>query len=125
MKKTVLLKDLAYARSGDKGDISDIGVMAFSHRNYEILRKALTPERIKAYFAGDVTGKVLVYELPNLDSLEVVMYGALGGGATRTTRLDQTGKSVGPVLLRMPLEIDDQPFDISPPPNMDTSLGVS
>ena len=121
MKKTVLLRDLAYARSGDKGDISDIGVMAFSHRNYEIIKKALTPEAIKNYYNGDVTGDVLIYDIPNLDSLEIVLYGALGGGATKTTRLDQTGKSMGPVLLRMAIEIDDQPYDTEPPVNMDTS----
>jgi len=102
----VQLKELAYARSGDKGDISDIGLMALSKENYEILRKKITPERVKAHFKDMVKGEVKIYEMPNINALEVVMYGALGGGATRTLRFDQTGKAMGQALLRMEIEID-------------------
>jgi hypothetical protein len=106
MKKKIMLKDLAYARSGDKGDVINIGVMAFNPENYQLLKEKLTPERVKAHFGSDVKGNVVIYEMPNLDSLEIVMNGALGGGATRTLALDQTGKAKGQSLLYMEIETD-------------------
>ena len=106
MTRKVMLKELAYARSGDKGDVSDIGLMAFNKENYELLKKKVTPERVKEFFKGEVKGAVKIYEMPNLDSLEIVMYNALGGGATRTLRLDQTGKAMGQALLLMEIEVD-------------------
>jgi hypothetical protein len=84
------LKDLAYARSGDKGDVSNIGVIAHSLEAYDILREYLTPERIKAHFGTLVKGDVEVYEMPNIHVLQVVMRRALEGGATRNLRFDQT-----------------------------------
>jgi hypothetical protein len=107
MKRKVMLKDLAYARSGDKGDISNIGLQAFNRKNYEILKKALTPENIKAFWNGEVKGEIKIYDVPNLDSLEIVMRDALGGGATHSLRYDQTGKSMGQVFLAMEIEVDD------------------
>ncbi|MFH0897421.1 MAG: hypothetical protein V1850_05170 [Candidatus Bathyarchaeota archaeon] len=107
MKRNVMLKDLAYARSGDKGDVSNIGLQAFNKKNYEILRKKLTPENIRAFWNGEVKGDIKIYELPNLDSLEIVMHDALGGGATHSLRLDQTGKSMGQVFLAMEIEVND------------------
>jgi hypothetical protein len=104
--RKVMLKDLCYARSGDKGDTSDIGLMALSKENYEIVRKKVTPERIREHFGDMVKGDVKIYEMPNIDALEIVMYNALGGGASRTLRLDQTGKSMGQALLRMEIEVD-------------------
>ena len=103
--KKVRLKDLAYARSGDKGDVSNIGLMAFNKENYEIIKREVTPEKVKKHFKGMVKGDVKIYEMPNLDSLEIVLYNALGGGATRTLRLDQTGKSMGQALLWMEVEV--------------------
>jgi hypothetical protein len=97
------LKDLAYTRSGDKGDVSNVGVMAFGPAEYRALRIWLTPERVKDFFAGIVTGSVAVYELPRIESLQVVMHGALGGGATRTLRFDETGKSMAALMARMPV----------------------
>lgn len=99
-----LLKDLAYARSGDKGDICNIGLMAFDDRCYEIIRREVTPERVKEYFRGMVKGKVDLYEMPNINSIEIVLHNALDGGATRTLRFDQTGKSMCTALLRMEVE---------------------
>lgn len=104
--KKFQLKELCYARSGDKGDISNIGLLALSKENYEIIRKKVTPELVKAHFKDMVKGEVKIYEMPNIQALEVVMYGALGGGATRTLRFDQTGKSMGQALLRMEIEIE-------------------
>ena len=106
MGKKLQLKELCYARSGDKGDISNIGLIAFSKENYEIIREKVTPERVKAHFGDMVKGEVKVYEMPSVNALEVVMYGALGGGATRTLRFDQTGKAMGQALLRMEIEIE-------------------
>lgn len=106
MKRKIPLIDIAYARSGDKGDVSDIGVMAKDAESYEILKKYLTAERVKEHFKSIVLGDVVRYEMDNLESLEFVMYKALGGGATRTLAMDQTGKAYGCNLLRMVLEVD-------------------
>jgi hypothetical protein len=105
-KKKVRLSELALARSGDKGDISDIGLMAFNKKNYEIIKKQVTPRRVKEHFKDWVKGNVEIYEMPNILSLEVVMHQALGGGATKTLRFDQTGKAMGNALLFMEVEAD-------------------
>lgn len=102
----VLLKDLAYARSGDKGDISNIGVVAFNEKNYQILKREMTPERVKGHFGPMVKGEVKIYELPNILSFNVVLYEGLGGGATRTLRYDQTGKAMATALYRLQIETD-------------------
>jgi hypothetical protein len=99
--KTVKLRDLAWARSGDKGDISDLGIMAFNEKNYEILKREITPASIKAFFRDLVKGDVEVYEMPNLLAIKVVMHNALGGGATKTLRWDETGKAMATAILRM------------------------
>ncbi|MDI3317975.1 MAG: hypothetical protein QJR14_10230 [Bacillota bacterium] len=101
------LVDLCYARSGDKGDISNVGLLAFDDSAYAILRREVTPERVKALMKGVVQGEVEVYELPNIRALNVVMRRALGGGATRTLRFDQTGKSLCNALLRLEVEVPD------------------
>src|SRR5437016_5733052 len=105
------LKDLAYARSGDKGDVSNIGVIAHSPEAYEILREYLTPERIKSHFGAMVKGDVEVYEMPNIHVLQVVMRRALEGGATRNLRFDQTGKAMATALLRIPVPAE---FELLP-----------
>jgi hypothetical protein len=96
-----ILADLAYARSGDKGDVSNIGVIAKTPEAYAVLEAALTPERIKAHFKGWVQGEVTVYPMPNVHCFNVICRNALGGGATRTVRWDQTGKAMSTALLRM------------------------
>lgn len=105
--KKVLLRELAFARSGDKGDVSDIGIMAKSKNIYDLLVKTLTPEKIKEHFKGMVKGDVEVYPMPNINSIEIVLRQALGGGATCTLRFDQTGKSMGQALLRLQVEAED------------------
>ena len=106
--KKIQLKELAYARSGDKGDVSNIGIMAKTKNVYEFLVKVITPERIKEHFKGMVKGGIEIYPIPNIESLEIVLRQSLGGGATRTLRFDQTGKSMGPALLNMEVEADEQ-----------------
>ena len=105
--KKVLLRELAFARSGDKGDVSDVGIMAKSKNIYDLLVKTLTPEKIREHFKGMVKGDVEVYPMPNINSIEIVLRQALGGGATCTLRFDQTGKSMGQALLRLQVEADD------------------
>ncbi len=107
MKKKIPLVDIAYARSGDKGDVSDIGVMAKDDKAYKIIKRYLTAEKVKEFFKDQVKGDVVRYDMDNLNSLEFVMYKALGGGATQTLMMDQTGKSVGCNLLRLVLEVDE------------------
>lgn len=106
--KKVKLAQLAFARSGDKGDVSNIGLMAKTKNIYEFLLQTLTPEKIKEYFGGMVKGGVEIYPVPKLDSLEIILRQALGGGATCTLRFDQTGKSMGPVLLGMEIQITEE-----------------
>lgn len=100
------LVDIAYARSGDKGDISNIGVIAKDPTDYERIGRMLTPDRIRAHFGDWVRGHVDVYPMPNIHSYNVVCHRALGGGATSTVRFDQTGKAMSTALLRM--EVPDQ-----------------
>jgi hypothetical protein len=106
MAKRVRLSELCHVRSGDKGDISNIGLMATSDENYEIIKKKVTPERIKEHFKDWVKGRVEIYEMANVNALEIVMYEALGGGATKTLRIDQTGKAMGNALLWMEIDLD-------------------
>lgn len=98
-----LLKEIAYVRSGDKGDTITIGVIAQAPEHYEALRRSVTPETVKGLFGEWVKGEVQIFDVPNLHSLSVYMRNALGGGATRTLRLDQTGKSLGNAILRLPI----------------------
>lgn len=98
-----LLKDIAYVRSGDKGDTVTIGVIARTPEHYAALKRSVTPEAVRRLFGDWVKGDVQVFELPKLHSLSVFMRNALGGGATRTLRLDQTGKALGNAILRLPV----------------------
>ncbi len=107
MKTKVYLKELAFGRSGDKGDIGNVGIMAKNAESYQVIKKEVTPERVKEYFGGMVKGDVKIYPMDNINALEVVLHKALGGGATRTLRLDQTGKSLCGTLLRMKIEVDE------------------
>ena len=102
----VQLKDLAYARSGDKGDVATIGLLALSSDYYKILKRELIPAKIKEHFKGMVKGDVEIYPLDNIECFQVLLKNALDGGATRTLRYDQTGKAMCGALLRMEVNID-------------------
>lgn len=97
----MLLRDIAHARSGDKGDICNICIFARKPEDYPVLKKAITPERVKAHFNGIVKGEIFIYELPQLMGFNIVMTKALDGGATRSLRLDTLGKAMASALLRM------------------------
>lgn len=105
--KKVQVRELAYCRSGDKGDISNVGILAKDKKSFEILKKKLTPERIKEHFKGMVKGRVEIYSLDNLNALEIVMHNALDGGAPTSLRFGQTGKTMGNALSLMEVDIDD------------------
>lgn len=96
------LREIAHARTGDKGDVSNISVVAYRIEDYPRLAAWLTAERVGAHFAGVVTGSVRRYELPALGALNFVLEGALGGGVTRSLALDPHGKSLSSSLLDMP-----------------------
>lgn len=102
------IRELAYARSGDKGDVCQVNLLAFDDESYAILARELTPERIKAHFGTMVKGDVEIYPMPMINSLEVVLRNALGGGATRTLLFDQTGKSMSTALLRMEVAVSEE-----------------
>lgn len=99
----MMLHDLAHARAGDKGDISDISVFAYRHENFDFLRRHLTADRVREHFADIIQGEVERYEVPQLAALKFVMHGALGGGVTRTLSLDTHGKTLSSSLLELEL----------------------
>lgn len=104
----VRLIDIAHARSGDKGDSANIGVIARRPEYYPVLVRELTCERVRAHFAGIVRGEVERFELPNLGALNFVLHGALGGGGTVSLRLDAQGKTLASALLRMTVEVPER-----------------
>ena len=101
------LSRIAHARSGDKGDTSNIGIIAFDPRNYPVLAREVTPERVKHFFGEMVKGKVERYELPNVGALNFLLHQALGGGGTLSLRIDAQGKTLGAALLRMEIEVSE------------------
>ena len=104
MKKA--LGTIAHTRSGDKGDTSNIGVIARQPQQYPILLREVTPERVKAFFGDMVRGEIQRFELPNLGAINLLLHGALGGGGTVSLRVDAQGKTYGAALLRMEIEVD-------------------
>ena len=93
------LREIAHSRTGDKGDTSNISVIAYDPNHYPLLLEHVTAERVRAHFAGIVAGEVVRYELPNIAALNFVMGRALGGGVTRSLALDAHGKSLSSALL--------------------------
>ena len=95
------LRDIAHSRSGDKGDVSNISLIAYDPRDYEVLVEQVTAEKVRDWFGTLVTGDVVRYELPALGALNFVLHGALGGGVTRSLALDAHGKTLSFLLLDM------------------------
>lgn len=100
----MLLHDLSYVRSGDKGDITNIVVLARDTAAFELIEKNLVPEAIATHMGGLVEGAIEVYNLPKIQAFQVVLHASLGGGATRSLRFDGTGKSMCTILSRMPIK---------------------
>ena len=113
--KKVPLYAMAHARSGDKGDASNVGVLAYDDRAYAILRERLTVEVVKEHFGDLVAGPVERYEMPNLRALNFILHDSLGGGGSASLKTDAQGKTHGMAMLRLCLEV---PEDYEPPPGM-------
>ena len=92
MDTTMRVWDLAHGRSGDKGDVCNVGVVAWDSDGYEVLRTQLTAERVKEHFGALVTGQVDRYEMPNILALNFVLNGGLNGGGTQSLRSDALGQ---------------------------------
>jgi hypothetical protein len=104
----VRLVDLAHARSGDKGDTANVGVIALRPAWYDLLVKQLTVERVTQHFKGMIVGPVIRFELPNLGALNFLLHGALDGGGTLSLKTDAQGKVFSTALLRMMLDVPDE-----------------
>ncbi len=105
--KSIPLSAIAHARSGDKGDAANCGVIAFREEWYPMLRDTLTTERVKQHFAGLTLGEVERYELPNLWAVNFVLHNTLGGGGTVSLKLDAQGKTIASAMLMMNIEVSD------------------
>lgn len=103
--KEVPLRKICYARSGDKGDMCNVGVLARSPQVYEWIRQNLTARVVKRFFKGQVLGQVTRYELDNLQGLNFLLDGALGGGGTTSLLVDPQGKTMSQALLEMKVEV--------------------
>jgi hypothetical protein len=103
----VRLVDIAHARSGDKGDTANVGVIALEPRWYEVLEKFVTRNRVVEHFRGMIEGDVDRYELPNLNALNFLLHGALDGGGTLSLKTDAQGKVYSTALLRMVIDVPD------------------
>jgi hypothetical protein len=106
--KTFYLREIAHARAGDKGDTSNIGVIAYAPDYYPIIVEQVTVERVRQHFRGLVAGPITRYELPNVDAVNLVLERSLGGGVTRSLSLDPHGKSYGALILTMPVTVSDE-----------------
>lgn len=103
----VQLVDIAHARSGDKGDTANVGIIALRPEWYPLLEKRLTRDRVREHFRGVITGDVERYELPNLKALNFLLHGALDGGGTLSLKTDAQGKVFSTALLRMVIDVPD------------------
>ena len=104
----VRLVDIAHARSGDKGDTANVGVIAMRREWYPLIARELTRDRVARHFQGMIDGAVERYELPNLDALNFLLHGALGGGGTVSLKTDAQGKVFSTALLRLVLDVPDE-----------------
>jgi hypothetical protein len=103
----VKLTQLAHARSGDKGDTANVGLIALQDEFYPILVREVTAERVKQHFKGIVRGEVERFELPNLGALNFLLHESLGGGGTLSLMTDAQGKTFSTALLRMEIDLSD------------------
>ena len=101
----VKLIDIAHARSGDKGDAGNVGVIAYDDKGFEIIKKHLTTERVKKHFEGICFGEVERYEMPNIRAINFLLHNTLGGGGTVSLKHDAQGKILASAMLRMEMDI--------------------
>ncbi|PIO47322.1 MAG: hypothetical protein CMR00_10940 [[Chlorobium] sp. 445] len=110
MHRRIMLFQIAHGRSGDKGDTANVGIIARRPEFYEILKNELTPEVVKAHFGDMVKGNVERYEMPNIGALNFLLHESLGGGGTKSLKLDAQGKTYAAALLRLFLTLDDERY---------------
>ena len=103
----IQLKHICHARSGDKGDTANIGLIALQERYYPLIARYVTAERVKQHFEGIALGPVERFEMPNIWALNFLLHGALGGGGTKSLKNDAQGKTLSNALLRMEIEIEE------------------
>jgi hypothetical protein len=116
----VRLLDIAHARSGDKGDTANVGVIALQPEWYPVLERYLTLDRVTQHFKGVITGPIERYELPNLRALNFLLHGALDGGGTLSLKTDAQGKVFSTAMLRMVLDVPDDDANAVHLPGMKT-----
>ncbi len=104
----VRLTRLAHARSGDKGDTANIGLIALRDEYYPLLVREVTARRVKQHFKGLCKGEVERFELPNLSALNFLLHESLGGGGTLSLMTDAQGKTFSTALLRMEIDVPDE-----------------
>jgi len=105
--KRIRLIEIAHARSGDKGDAGNVGVIAREDRFYPVLVEHVTEEAVKRHFTDICFGPVERYELPNICALNFILHNTLGGGGTVSLKHDAQGKTLSSAMLRMEIEIDE------------------
>lgn len=108
MTERVQLRRLAHARSGDKGDTANVGVIAYSDEAYAFLKEVLSADRVADHFEGMIEGPVERHALDNLGALNFLLHGALGGGGTVSLMTDAQGKVYSTALLRLELDVPDE-----------------
>jgi hypothetical protein len=101
------LRELCGYRSGDKGDTSDIALLAYDDATYALIVEQVTAEKVRAHFGSMVRGEVLRYEVPNVRALNFVLRGALGGGGPKSLRSDNLGKTFGGSLVRLEIDVPE------------------
>ena len=109
MPGRIRLREICHSRAGDKGDISNISLIVYDIADYELVRRAVTAERVKAHFRGIAHGRVERYELPSIGAMNFVLHEALDGGVTRSLRVDAHGKSLSSYLLAMEIDLPPEP----------------
>lgn len=107
MTTRVRLEDIAHARSGDKGDGSNVGIIAYTEAGYRLLQGELTTDRVKDHFSTICKGSIERFEVPNLKALNFILHDSLGGGGSESVKTDAQGKTHGQALLRMELDLPD------------------
>jgi len=101
----IRLEDIAHARSGDKGDGSNVGVIAYTEAGFRLLQRELTTDRVKQHFSDICQGSVDRFEVPNLKAINFILHDSLGGGGSESVKTDAQGKTHGQALLRMELDL--------------------
>ena len=106
--KKIKLRKIAFSRSGDKGDISNVSVIPYDEKHFDVIKSQVTVEKVQAAYGALVQGEIKRFELPGIKALNFVMYGALGGGVSRSLCLDVHGKSRGAIMGNIEIEIPEE-----------------